>query len=561
MKTFVGCSQFARTMSHIAKITGSSLNPMFNDVMLTADPDRDGGVLSAYATDMQISCEKRLSCRFEHSGDTWGKWGILVNAKYLIAVLKLFKKRDEICLYPTEVNGYKRLQIDVILPSGKISQHSLLTLPIEEYPPMPCFGKECIAENRKHIKRLEKLIKEPFVLEPPDKTLAQKDYDSNIDTLQALLITTKERLIEYENIDGQDGIVQSIKNDITDLQSRIDTPFDYEAICKDVEPGQRKSYDKTQNELLIQLDNLKKESAVDEKSKLQTVDFSMLATAWRMLLPSMCENDARKYLNGGYMGFTDTEQWVVATDSHTMAFTQVDIGYKGNLSIIVHKHVLQFLSATGESGIFQVKDKKWQDIQSVQFGVDRNRLVITTDDTTVISSLIDSEFPDFRAVIPKYVGYSMECDTKEILAALKRVCVCADSHTHRISIYFKSETPELHILSNDYEIGEAHEIVTVQISDPDSNLVKQIKQIADNLIVKDVEGNIVEGDDLLPDPRPEEFRDCMQIAYNATYLTDAIKRMGHTGRVRFEWVEPTAGLVCKVATTDLCGIIVMPMGT
>ena len=441
-------AELLRTMNTICQIAGqASVDPMLNEVLVKAEPEREGGVVSFYSTDMSVALEKRLGCDFiDETGEeveTPEGWSIVVQAKQLQKIAKLFGKLQSVYLQPVAPpDGAPAtwFQIEGVLHTGKVSKHKIVGLPAEEFPPMP-------------------------------------EYDAGV---------------------------------------------------------------------------------------LQDVAFPVLAEAIRKIIPSMVDNDARKYLNGGLIDISDEKQMFVATDSHTLAFVDTDIGYTGTLKsgypdddVIVPRFTLSMLTCSGVNGAFQVKGKKWHDIPIVQFGVDRKKLIVAAkgvngEGITLVSALIDSCYPDYKAVIPKKVNYSAEVDTKLLLEALKRASVCADPKTHRLEFMFKNGgSNEIHIIGEDCELGESHEVVDAVIDDPFGELDKQIEKAVqereDRAIRDGGEGS------------PQKMDDYMKIDYNEVYLSNAISRIGN-GKIRIEWLEPTSGIVLKAAADSKDGVIVMPMG-
>ena len=546
-----------RTMTQLCKIAGQkSIGLMLSEVLISAQPERESGVVSLYATDLTMSYERRIPCDFvDESGDEVADpagWAIVVNARNLMNIAKLFPKVDTVRLWPKD-DDTNWLCVEGLLASGKVSTHKIVGLSAEEFPPMPLFGEDHARQCEENIKGWQLLIFAPFVFVPPDEKAEQAKYDERQAELKKKIEQFASIIERHEANDPacQHGMTITREN-LTLAQEEHDTPFGYATICEEERARQAENDAVADEKLRQQIENETKEAAKTISYPLRDVCFPALSEALSGLLPSIAEQDARKYLNGGFMeGQDDGKTAFVSTDSHRMTYTFEDIGLPDLPAVIIPKGSIKFLTQTGMSAPFWVKDTKWRPVSRVQIGVDARRLVVTMKNTTFMSTLIDADFPDYNAVIPKREGYGMMIDKDEFLAALKRAVTCSDPRTHRVRLFFKDGGTELHIIGEDAGIGESHEVVAAHIEDPAGDLASQIAQLRaeiDDPGMHRSEENMA-----------EELRGCISVDYNAGFLADGATRVGN-GHVRLSWTEMTAGVVIKQDKAAEAGVIVMPMG-
>ena len=286
----------------------------------------------------------------------------------------------------------------------------------------------------------------------------------------------------------------------------------------------------------------------DPKS-LSDIDFVVLRSAFAKIISSMCENDARRYLNGGLIEFSVSDVLAssegqgtifVSTDSHRLSYKFADIGYKHEGDkpvglIIPRKSIEEVMRLFGED-------------DAVQMGLDRRRLLFKSDRLTFISTLIDADYPDYRAVIPKSSKFKVKVPRDELDAVLRRVSICSDPRTRRVRFFFGDNV--LRLVGEDAEIGEATDEVEAEYEgDGLAELIEKQKE--------EREAGRAPGEEAVIEPEHEAS---LEIDYNAGFFEDALKII-ETERVVLELTEPTAGCVLKPdeeAPTQLC--IIMPMG-
>lgn len=278
-----------------------------------------------------------------------------------------------------------------------------------------------------------------------------------------------------------------------------------------------------------------------DPSCLCEINFPLLRSAFGKIISSMCENDARKYLNGGLMELGVEEGAVfVSTDSHRLAWKTCDIGYKVKgdevITAIVPKNTINEIM------------RLFTDDQVVQMGIDKRRLLVKGEKLILISALIDTDYPDYRAVIPQSWSFRATLGREEMINVLRRVAVCSDPRTHRVRFFLKDGAFTL--VGEDAEIGEA--IDTVEAVYEGEGLADQIQKQKEQRQAASASGE---------EPGLEaRFEDHLEVDYNAAYLEDALKTI-ESDKVLFEFTEPSSGCVIKPEEEQLSHLcIIMPMG-
>jgi DNA polymerase III subunit beta len=127
--------------------------------------------------------------------------------------------------------------------------------------------------------------------------------------------------------------------------------------------------------------------------------------------------ETRYYLCGVYM-HANAGKWVaVSTDGHRL--------HKIELSAPGNGHTLPPVIIPTKS--VQLAGKLFREAERITLFVSPSRIVITTDSATLNSKLIDGSFPDYLRVIPRDQSYRIKTSREDLIAAIGRAAVAADS--------------------------------------------------------------------------------------------------------------------------------------
>jgi DNA polymerase-3 subunit beta len=227
---------------------------------------------------------------------------------------------------------------------------------------------------------------------------------------------------------------------------------------------------------------------------------------------AMSLEEMRIYLNGALL---ETEKEgdrslikMVTTDGHRLALVSMDTGSPDFLNL--EKGII-----IPRKGIAEIR-KLIEDCDGdIEMGVRKGMCIIKRDGILLKVSLIDSEYPDYRKVLPKDKGSAIEFDREQMLRSLKRMNVIASEKYYGVKIRIAGDKMLLN--STNPDIGEAND--EVEISPCDKNI---------------------------------------EIGYNVNYLIDAIEVVGGK-KVMFEirdGLKPASIRPCE-SNDYMC--IIMPM--
>ncbi|MFC1659469.1 DNA polymerase III subunit beta [Pseudomonadota bacterium] len=198
------------------------------------------------------------------------------------------------------------------------------------------------------------------------------------------------------------------------------------------------------------------EFPVIEQGK-ESLEFKLSATTLREIIDktrfAVSNDETRYYLNGIYLHSKEVENKNklrgVATDGHRLAMIEYDGGDKFKPvenGIIIPKKTIQEMR------------KILEDVGGdVELSISDTKIKIEANDTTMVSKIIDGNFPDYERVIPKDNDKILKVDKKILADAIDRVSTIANDKNRSIKLTIENNLIQLQ--ANTTEGGSADEEV------------------------------------------------------------------------------------------------------
>jgi DNA polymerase III subunit beta len=179
-------------------------------------------------------------------------------------------------------------------------------------------------------------------------------------------------------------------------------------------------------------------------------EFSMLGSDFLEILEkvnfAVSSDETRYVLTGMYMAGSAGRVSVVGTDGFRMALCQKDVpGLNDFKGVIVPKRsVLEVGRVVSENEV-------------VKFMIGEKHIQFSTPSITVISRLIEGNFPDYQNVIPKTNSNIAKIEKSKFIKGLRKVSTII-SKSEPIKVTYGDKAMEIETES---EIGRAKEVVEV----------------------------------------------------------------------------------------------------
>lgn len=243
-----------------------------------------------------------------------------------------------------------------------------------------------------------------------------------------------------------------------------------------------------------------------QKLHFISMDADKLLGMIRMTSFAASREETRYFLNGVHVCFKPEKiVKMAATDGKRLAVSTESINdtiEKERQGIIPIKTVERLRDMLISSSI-------------VRICLDDNRIIFDVGDTTLVSRLIEGEYPDYEKVIPSENGIKLTMETQRLLSIVKRIGTMANPKTPGLIIETTGDV--LKVKASTPEYGEGYEET-------------QVKK---------------EGDDI-------------SIGLNAQYLMDVLK-VTDKDEVVFSMSDPLKPVLMKPVGNDGCLCVIMPM--
>lgn len=181
------------------------------------------------------------------------------------------------------------------------------------------------------------------------------------------------------------------------------------------------------------------EGELGEEIEVEASKLSQMIDKTRFAISS---DETRYYLNGLFLQAFDNngkfELRTVATDGHRMALSFLENVKINNAFgvILPKKSVAEIKRIIG-------------DLQVVKISVSRVKIKIATEHTTIISKLIDGEYPNYDKVLPKENNQVAVVNKREFLDAVDRVSTVATDKNRLLKMVVENGKLNLQVNTND----------------------------------------------------------------------------------------------------------------
>ena len=180
-----------------------------------------------------------------------------------------------------------------------------------------------------------------------------------------------------------------------------------------------------------------------DEAEFTEVDSHTFDAMIRHTVFATSHDETRYTLSGVLMACENGHMTMVATDGHRLAHTKQPMDLNKTLQVIVPRKALEEVSRFATDG----------ESEKIEIAVLPNHLIFRRDRATLITRLIEGQFPDYQGVIPKEHKATATVAHEGLLRALRRVSLLSNEKTRPVRIDFDPQ--HLTLCSNTPELGEA----------------------------------------------------------------------------------------------------------
>ncbi|MDZ7379323.1 MAG: DNA polymerase III subunit beta, partial [candidate division KSB1 bacterium] len=187
-----------------------------------------------------------------------------------------------------------------------------------------------------------------------------------------------------------------------------------------------------------------------EDAEFSSLDGAILEEMIRQTIFATSHDETRYTLSGVLLICDGRELTMVATDGHRLAHTRRPVAFGRNLRVIVPRKALE------EVGRFAADSEE----KTIDVALLQNHLVFRKGRATLVTRLIEGQFPDYEGVIPRAFQRRATVEHERLMRALRRVSLLSNEKTKPVKVEFASDS--LTLRSNTPEMGEATEEIPAE---------------------------------------------------------------------------------------------------
>ena len=228
----------------------------------------------------------------------------------------------------------------------------------------------------------------------------------------------------------------------------------------------------------------------DEEITFFKVKSNMIGEMIDKTFFAMSKEEMRSHLNGAFLETEkkDKGYWMrmVTTDGHRLSL------------VIFYEEDGEFIDISGgiiipRKGISEVKKLVDNGSEYIEVGVKKGKCVFKKDDTILRISLVDSEYPEYKKVMPTDKGITVQLDREQFLHSLKRMSVISSEKYSGVKI--KIMENKMILNSTNPDVGEANEEIEISYKGEEIEIVYNVSYLIDAV-------QVISGDSILFDIRP-----------------------------------------------------------
>jgi DNA polymerase-3 subunit beta len=191
------------------------------------------------------------------------------------------------------------------------------------------------------------------------------------------------------------------------------------------------------------------------------VDLEMPRAVLQRLLEktafAMAQQDVRYYLNGVLLELSNDRAVAVATDGHRLAKasavlseSESGLGAEPKRVILPAKTVLELKRLLGSAP------------EAVRIELSERTLRVELGETTVVSKLVEGQYPDYNRVIPAELGMRAVIEREPLRRALQRTAILTNEKYKGVRVSFDSN--RLGLQTQNPEKEEAEDEIEIEYS-------------------------------------------------------------------------------------------------
>ena len=215
-----------------------------------------------------------------------------------------------------------------------------------------------------------------------------------------------------------------------------------------------------------------------------TLEAKMLREMLMQTSFAVSHDETRYALNGVLFSLGGREARLVATDGHRLAMSTRVLGNAGApvTGIVPRKAIAEIMRVLGSG-------------EEVQLAITENQFVLQMPNFVMTARLIEGQFPNYEAVIPKNHPGRLTIAKAALASALRRVSVMAEERNKPVK--FVLGPAALRLAASSQDLGEAEETIDVDYAGEEVTIGFNSRYVLDAIAAVEREQIVLEFKDAL----------------------------------------------------------------
>lgn len=207
-----------------------------------------------------------------------------------------------------------------------------------------------------------------------------------------------------------------------------------------------------------------------EKIQIKALDFYKVAGLVNF---SVTIDETRPEISGVLMYGDNEDLVLVGTDSFRLSEARVK-----PISGVFNQRVIVPLKAINE--ISRIANDNKDSV--IQISAGEGQITFDCgDNTTVISRLIEGNYPDYKAIIPTQAVSEVLVDAQNLSQVIKSVALFCKAGINDVTFVFDADSQQVNISAANSTVGETISSVEMQLTGPSQSVVFNYRYIVDGL--------------------------------------------------------------------------------
>lgn len=323
-----------------------------------------------------------------------------------------------------------------------------------------------------------------------DNALRIIKYNSTLPILNNFLLSTENGMLKVSSTDLEIGFTSLVPSKII-KEGSITVPAQLLSQFVNNLPNKNINLEVKDSKLILNCDNIKASinglSAEDfpiipkiKNNSVLNINSKILKNYLNYVINSSAISDSRPEISSIYIRINPDQVKFIATDSFRLAHKTVfilsqDLKDKIKINFEKSKNIIIPLRTAGEL-LRILGDQN----DNVKVAIDDNQILFNLDNTQLISRLIEGNYPDYEAIIPKSSETKCYLSKNDLEESIK-LAGCFSSKLNDINIKTNSEKSQIEIFSNNSEYGNNHAKISSEIKGKDVSIVFNWRYFLDGL--------------------------------------------------------------------------------